>query len=147
MPSYTSHEGKWYPAKERIALKNKSDKPFEYKGQTINPGDDFIYEGGDREALKELALAGEEYFGRNFKNDPDFLQAVRNMNFKNVDEYLENIGYDQEAVDKQFEETAEVVNRHELPKQVEAINVMGGGKDFSGSGKDMKGGWKEPPAL
>lgn len=136
MSSYVSHKGKWYPKKEKVSMVNKSGKVCKYKGEDIQPGDPFIYEGADREALKELAAAGEEHFGRDFRTEPEFLQAVRNQGFENVDQYLKHIGYDEEADDKRFEELAEVVGKHELPKRVAEINTMGGGRDRTGNSEN-----------
>jgi len=143
MPTYISHKGKWYAAKERIALKNKGKNSFEYKGETIEPGDDFIYKGADREALKELHNAGQEYFGRDFRTEPEFLQSIRTQGFQTVDAYLKHIGYDEEADDKKFKEKAEVVNRHELPQRVKEIKVMGGGSDTSDGKQSHVGGFGE----
>ena len=78
MPSWISNGGKWVPAKEKIALTNLSDKAIKYKGKDIEPGEPFIYEGADREALAELHRIGEEHLGHSFKDDNEFLEFLHN---------------------------------------------------------------------
>ena len=147
-PTYVSHKGKWYAAKERVALKNKSDKPFKYKDEMIQPGQEFIYEGPDREALKELAKREKEYFGKDFRTDPDFIKSTRTMGFPDVETYLKQMGYDEKADDAKFKEKASVVSAHELPKKVKEIKIMAtGGRDTSGSGKSIYGGLGTQPEI
>lgn len=143
MPSYVSHKGVWYPAKEKVALTNKSKKAFTYQGKVINPGDPFIYEGPDREALRELFAEGQETRGQDFRRDPEFIQACRNRGFNTVDDYLAFINYDEAADDKKFKEKAAQVTSHEISERVKELNFMGGGKDTSGAGKSFIGGFGE----
>ena len=141
-PTFISNKGKWVPAKEEIGLVNKSDKVIEYNGEKIQPGQPFIYKGADREALKVLHNAKVEYLGTDFRQDPEFLQAVRNQGFNTVDDFLKNMGYDEEADTKKFEERAAVVKAHDIPKKVNEINVLGGGRDMSGNkDNDAVGGF------
>ena len=141
MPRFISNGGEWSPAKEQIGLINKSNEVFVYDGKEIQPGEHFIYDGPDREALKMLHEQGEEKLGKNFHHDPDFMQAVRNMGFDNVKQYLKIIGYDEAKQKAEFEAKASVVSRHELPQRVREINIMGGGKDTSGNKADTIGGF------
>ena len=144
MAKFISDGGQWSPGKEHIGLTNLSDKPIKYDGKTYEPGEPFIYIGPDREAVKMLNEAGEEKLGHYFKNDPEFLQAVRNIGFQNADEYLAQIGYDEEKAKEEFNKKASVVNKHELPKKAKEIIIMGGGKDTSGSkDNDVIGGFGE----
>lgn len=156
MPTFISHKGKWYPQKEKVALKNYSKKIIKnpstdpkYKGEKIEPGEDFIYSGGDRAALFELwrNKIEEGFLGQDFRSNPEFLQAVRNMGYTSYKKYLKDIGFNEEKVDKEFEEKAEVVNKHELPKRVEALDTLAGGRDTSGGGQDMKGDFSLPPGF
>jgi len=147
MPNYVSHEGIWHPAKEKVGLINKSGKTIKVEDKEVNDGEPYIYEGPDRAALFELFKDNVETLGMSFKNNPEFLSAVRNMGFSNVDEYLKSIGYDdQKALDEFIEKAAEV-KRHELPKKVEAIKVLGGGKDFAAQGEDQYGGFGKPAGV
>ena len=145
MPQYTSCKGTWHPAKEQIGLVNKSESEIEHNGKKIKPGEHFIYEGPDREAIKELFIAKQETFGSDFRRDTEFLQSVRNMGFeageKGVEAYLKFIGYDEEADDKKFKEEASVINRHTLPQRHKEILAMGGGNDTSGAKQDVIGGF------
>lgn len=138
MPRFISHGGVLHPAKERVALRNKSDYSFQYNGETIEPGDEFIYEGPDREATKIIHEHGREVvgpdgkkvmaLGRDFKTEPEFIDYYRRkLGYKTAEEYLESIGYDQEAETKKFYERASVVNKHDLPRKVKEIEMIAGG--------------------
>ena len=146
MSTYVSAEGLWYPGKEKVGLVNKSKKTIKIDGKDIKPGEPFIYEGPDRAALIELHKAGEENFGITFRQNPEFLQAVRNMGFNDVEKYLEWAGYDKEKADKDFQAKIARVSKHELPKRVESINIIGGGQNTAGSG-DRYGGFGEQPTT
>ena len=154
MPSYISKAGKWFPRKERVALKNYSDKTIKnpstderLKEEEIKPGEDYIYSGPDRAALYELWKVKAEHFGEDFRTNPEFLQAVRNMGYTSYKKYLKDIGYDEKKVSEDFAKQAEEITKHELPKKVKAIDTLAGGRDFSGSGQDMKGGFTLPPGF
>ena len=133
MARFISNGGEWVPAKEQIGLVNKSSEPIVYNEKEVQPGEHFIYDGADREALKMLHAEQEEHLGRNFEHDPEFMQAVRNMGFDTVKQYLKVIGYDKVKQQEEFDKNAAVVSRHELPEKVREIAVMGGGKDTSGT--------------
>ena len=136
------------PAKEEIGLINKSEQVIEYEGQKIKPGQPFIYRGPDREALKLLHKAGAATLGQDFRHDPEFLQAVRNQGFTSIDDYLKNIGYDEKADEDKFTKRTATVKAHEIPSRVEKINVMGGGKDFSGNkDNDIVGGFGDEKRI
>lgn len=141
MPRYISKDGVWFPAKEKVGLENKSNKEIEVNGEKVAPGDPFIYEGPDRGAVIELHKAGEETLGTNFENDPDLVDRVRQRGYKDMKEYKKKMGYDAEKAEKEFNEKASIVNKHELPKRAKAIEIMGGGR---GGGKYEKGGFGKP---
>ena len=142
MPSFVSNKGLWSPAKEEIGLINKSEKVIDYDGKKIQPGQPFIYNGPDREALKMLEDSGAATLGTDFRHDPEFRQAVRNQGFENIDAYLKHIDYDEAVDEKKFKEKTATVKAHEIPARVAKINVMGGGKDFSGDkANDVVGGF------
>lgn len=153
-PSYVSKGGVWYPAKERVALKNFSNKPIKnpstdekLKEEVVQPGEDYIYSGPDRAALFELWKAKVETFGEDFRTNPEFLQAVRNMGYSSYKKYLKDIGFDEEKMEKDFKKNADTVTKHDLPKRVEALNTLAGGRDTSGQGKDRYGGFDLPDEL
>lgn len=154
MPNWISKGGKWFPQKEKVALKNYSEKVIknpstepELKDQEIKPGEDYIYSGPDRAALYELWKDKVSYLGEDFRINPEFLQAVRNMGYTSYKKYLKDIGFDEEKMEDDFKEKSTEVNLHELPKKVEALDILAGGKDTSGGGQDIKGEWKSPPGL
>lgn len=154
MPNYVSKGGKWYPAKEKVALKNYSEKTIEnpstdekFKEEKVKPGEDYIYSGADRAALYELWKEKVEYLGGDFRTNPDFLQACRNMGYSSYKKYLKDIGFDEKKMEEDFEKKAEKVVKHELPKKVKAIDALAGGKDFSGGGQDVKGDFNTPPGF
>ena len=154
MANWNSDKGKWHPMKERVALKNYSEEVIKnpstdekYKGEEIKPGEDYIYSGPDRAALYELWQVRAESFGEDFRTNPDFLQAVRNMGYSSYKKYLKDIGFDEKKIDEKFKEKAEKVNMHELPKRVKALNTLAGGRDTSGGGNDMTGDFNSPPGF
>lgn len=146
MPTYVSHEGLMYPAKEKVGLVNNSGKAMKHPitGEMIGAGDPYIYEGPDRAAMYELYLADKSgntvTFGQHFSQNTDFLQMVRNLGFKDKEEYLKFIGYNAEENKKQFEQKASVINKHELPQRVAAVKVLGGGKDYSSGSRNNRYG-------
>ena len=154
MPTYRSLGGVWHPGKEKVALKNNSTKTIKnpstdakLKDEEVKPGEDFIYQGPDRAALYELWKVKAETFGTDFRKDPEFLQAVRNMGYTGYKQYLKDIGFDEDAMEKQFEENCEKVILHDLPQKVKALDIMAGGMDTAGGGNDIKGDFKAPPGF
>ena len=154
MPNYVSKAGVWYPAKEKVALKNFSEKAIKnpstdekYKDEEVKPGEDYIYSGPDRAALFEMWKAKVENFGEDFRRNPEFLQAVRNMGYSSYKKYLKDIGFDEKKMEEDFKQKAEEINKHELPKKVKAIDMLAGGRDTSGGGQDVRGEWKSPPGF
>lgn len=154
MPRYISRAGVWHPAKEKVGLKNYSNKVIKnpstdekHKDEEIKPGEDFIYSGPDRAALYELWEAKVKNFGEDFRTNPDFLQAVRNMGYSSYKAYLKDIGFNEAKMEEDFTKKAEEVNLHELPQKVKAIDTLAGGRDTSGQGQDIRGEWKSPPGF
>lgn len=155
MPSFVSDRGFWHPAKENIGLTYKGKEPIPREklpdsvhiaGAVLNPGDPFIYDGPDRGALIHIQRDNQGQIpGRHFRHDTEFLQAVRNRQFNSVDEFLKVIGYDELDEKKKFEEKMSRIQAHEVPKKVAAIEVLGGGRDFSGQGMDVVGEFTEAP--
>lgn len=154
MPSYISKGGIWYPKNERVGLKNNSKETIKnpstsekFKGEEIKPGEDYIYEGPDRAALFEFWKEKVEFFGTDFRKEPEFLQACRNMGYNSYKTYLKDIGFDEKRLEEEFAKKVNEVNKHELPDKVEALNALAGGRDTSGGGNDMKGAFGTPPIL
>lgn len=154
MARFVSFRGKMYPANESVSLiyagKNKiakEDLPdtvtIPENQKFLEPGQSFLYNGPDREALKMLHEQGVEYLGQDFMEDPEFMQISRNRGFNTVKEYLKAIGYDEAKDEAEFKKRASIVSMHELPQRVAEINVLGGGKDMSGNKADIIGGFGE----
>ena len=135
MSRFISKDGVWHPAKEKVALVNRKT------------GEPFIYEGADRAALFELFQQKVETLGTDFRYDADLLNRIRQLGFKDIEEYLKFIGYDSEKVEAHFKKNASIINKHELPEKVAAIEKMGGGVDTSGQGNDIPGGFGKPKDL
>ena len=144
MATFVSDRGLWHAAKEHIGglvyqgkeSINKEDLPksIVISGEVLNPGDPFIYNGLDREALKMLNkegydLKGVQVIGNDFRHLPEFLQAVRTMGFNSVDEYLAHLGYDEKKDEAEFKSKAGRVSAHEVTKSVDAINILAGGRN------------------
>ncbi len=146
MPSFVSKDGVWHPAKEHAVLPHLSGTKNE------------VYDGPDRAAEFELGQVhgldkdGKPKittFGSNFRKDPDFINRVRQMGYKNISEYLEDIGYDKEKVEADFKEKAAEIIKHQEPKRNPEVAMQGGGVDTSGKGGDLIGGFgpeRERPA-
>jgi len=147
MPKFNSFEGEWQPAHEKVALINHSAETQVINGEEIGPGEPYIYSGKDRAALKMLYDLKEEKMGDNFRKSPDFIAKVRQFGFENVDKYLEFIGYDADKHKKEFEDYQKTINTHKAPKKKKGTKRIGGGKDFSNSGKDRYGDFGLPPEV
>jgi hypothetical protein len=147
VPRYISKGGRWYPAKEKVALKNITKETKVIDGEEVGPGEPYIYEGPDRAALFELFREKVETFGIEFEKDPELINRVRQLGYKSVKAYAKAMGYDKDKVEEEFEKHAAVISKHDLPKKVKEIEQLGGGRDFSGQGQDKYGGFGEPKDM
>lgn len=174
MPSWVSDgSARWHPAKESVSLKNISNKAIvvEMKDdagkifkRTVQPGADYIYEGPDRAAMYQWweengRPSAEEMkknesnvtFGEDFKSNTEFMEQYakfRNMfGFKDVDEYLKYLGFDQVKAQKRFEDNASVVRVHDLPSRSPEIKKLGGGRDYATGKNNVYGGFGDPAEL
>jgi hypothetical protein len=136
MPTYISKGGEWYPAHEHVVLPHLTGTSRE------------VYDGPDRAALYALWVeSGKpedakrclDHLGSNFKNDPDFVNRVRQLGFTSVDEYLKFVGYDEKAAMAEAEKKITTVKSHEIVKRAKAVENDGGGVEF-GSGKVLERG-------
>ena len=136
MPTWISKEGEWFPAKEHAVLPHLSGTSRE------------VYDGPDRGALYQLwqesgkpedAKRCLEHLGSNFRNDPDFINRVRQLGFSSVKEYLAFIGYDETKAMKQAEDNLVRVKSHEVLKRAKAVETEGGGVEF-GTGEVLAKG-------
>ena len=145
MGEFKSIGGVWHPKQEKnLALKNKSDVTMVVDGKDIKPGEDFIYNGPDREAKRfiiEEEGPGSKTMGRHFTRDPEFIKAVKTMGFNNAEEYLKFIDYDEDVLKKKESELLDEVS-HQAPEEHEETLISGGGKDMSGTkANDSIGGF------
>ena len=158
MPSWiTDQDGKWHPAKEKVALTNYGKRFKDKKtGEWVNTGEPYIYEGPCRAALFELwqidKTGATTTIGENFRQNTEFLEsfakARQAFGFANVEDYLTYLGYDISKAKADFEKKASVLAKHELPKKVEEIKKLGGGSDTANPGKNIKyGGFGEPQEV
>ena len=148
MPSFVSINGVWHAAKEKVGLVNLSGKAKIINGVTVQPGDPYVYEGPDRAALYMLYENKVETLGQDFARDPQMVDLVRKMGFKDMKEYCDFMGIDPtEAAKAAKDVLALQVTKHELPKRVKEIEVMSGGTE-RGTGKEIrKGGFGDAPDL
>lgn len=159
MPSYISKEGEWSPKKEIVALTNNGpDFTDPVTKRLIKHGQPYIYEGPCRAALFELwesagkptnidskEKAKELKMGSNFRKSPEFLQMLRDLNFKSAEEYLAWVGYDATKAEEDFKGKASIVTTHDLPTRVAEVKRIGGGDNKANPGRDVKyGGFGEP---
>lgn len=176
MSTWISDEkGVWHPAKERVPLYNLSDKTLEIEqvsstGEkfkvTVPPGSSYIYEGPDRAAMLQWweengrptaeqmqeRINGSVTFGDDFRKNTEFMEqyAKSRMMFghKNVEEYLQYIGYDQKVYHERFLKKASIVATHDAPAKVKEIQMVGGGTDRANPGKNIRmGGFGEHPSV
>lgn len=155
MPRWiTDEKGKWYPAKEKVALRNNSKESIvnpsatwsNHFGEEVGAGEPFIYEGPDRAALEQLFAEGNlEFLGNDWREDPYILDIVRERGYKDVETYAKAKGFNETKAKERFESLAAVTASHEITKKVEAIKKIGGGQDSSGQGNDAYGGFGVPP--
>jgi len=136
--------GEWYPRKEKVGLVNTSDKTITVNGKEIPPGDPFIYEGPDRDALTILhqqdPTGGATKLGKDFRIDPEFLSKVRQLGFKTVNDYFKFIGYDEEKAKEKFEKEVAIPSREEIVRAKDTTK-LGGGRDLSGNNQNYVGGF------
>jgi hypothetical protein len=91
-----------------------------------------------------LKQEGLDYFGRDFRSHPEFLQACRNMGFNNYEDYLKAIGYDEKKAKEEFESKASVINSHKEPERHKEVVMLAGGREMTKSSKgdnDFVGGF------
>lgn len=143
MPTWISKDGVWHPAKEKVGLTNLSGKTKTVDGKKVKPGEPYVYEGPDRAALFELYKEKVDTLGTEFISDPEFINRVRQLGFT-MEEYLKFVGYDKEKVEEEFKKKAAIVNKHEIPEKIEAIQTLGGGMDTTGMNPARYGGFGEP---
>ena len=174
MSTWVSDEkGIWHPAKERVALKNYSDKSIKLKKkaddgkeytETIHPGEDYIYEGPDRAALfqwweengrisqEEMKkLDGNVTMGEDFRMNQEFREqfakARQMFGFNTVEEYLNYLGYDAEKGRQRFEQSASKVTKHDMPQKISEIKKLGGGQDYATGKLNRYGGFGDAPNV
>jgi len=174
MPNWISDEkGLLHPAKEQVALVNRSNKSITIEQtsddgkkfkMTVKPGASYIYEGPDRAAMfqwwEENGKPTAEQIksmpndsitvGTNFQTNQEFMDFYAKyrqaFGFQNMKEFLDYLGYDAVKQKKRFEEKSQEVKLHELPERVPEIKKIGGGDDRANPGKNQRyGGWGEQP--
>ncbi len=68
--------------------------------------------------------------------------------FKDVNAYLEYIGYDQKKLHENFLKKSAIVATHDAPSKVAEIQRVGGGTDNANPGKNIRmGGFGDMPSL
>lgn len=160
MSSYVSKEGVFHPAKESVSLTNYGpdfNDPL-IPGRIVKTGMQYIYEGPCRAALFDIWEANgkpegvdkdkakEMTIGNNFRKSPEFLQMLRDLNFKSAEDYLNWVGYDAKENEKNFRDKASVITTHDAPRKVQEIKKLGGGNNTAG--KDVQyGGFGEPAGV
>lgn len=134
MPSYVSKLGKWTPATEKVII------------NVQGVGEKTVYEGPDREAVKELETAGEKHFGVDFRYDPDFLQRIRAKGYKDMNEYLKELGFNEDEYVKDIEEK-EIKQKSTIKGRKRLQNNFNGGQDLANPSNSKFGAFKEMPAV
>lgn len=168
MSTWISDEkGVWHPAKERVPLYNRSEKTITIEQVSndgtkfkmdVAPGASYIYEGPDRAAMLQWweengkptaeqmqeKINGSVTFGDDFRKNTEFMEqySKSRMMFghKNVEEYLQYIGYDQKALHEKFLKKASIVATHDALPKVKEIQMVGGGTDRANPGQNVRMG-------
>jgi len=129
MPQYVSVFGLWKPAHEKVYL----------------PDEERFHDGEDREARRIIDENGGS-MGQHYKTNLDLITIAHQRGFKDVDEYLKFLGYDEKKAQVKFDEELSKVHKHEAPKRLEPARIdRSGGDDTSGHGNHMKGALDAPP--
>lgn len=176
MSTWISDEkGVWHPAKEKVSLYNRSDRTIEIEQTasdgtkfkvTVPPGEPYIYNGPDRSAMLQWweengkptaeqmqdKIDGNVTFGDDFRKNTEFMEQYAKFRamfgFKDVDEYLKYIGYDQKELHARFLKKASIIATHEAISKVEEIKRIGGGDDRANPGSNIRmGGFGDHPAV
>jgi len=95
--------------------------------------------------MQQLFEEGVDHLGGEFRNDPELITRVRQLGYKDVDEYAKIMGFDKKKAKAKFEEQSAVVQRHENPTKAKKEPIPGGGIDTTGQGQDRLGGFGDPP--
>jgi len=140
MAKFVSIGGEWSPRQESFSMTNTFGRTLSSNlivgpdgSHEVKEGDLFIYTGPDREAVKMLKAENLDFFGRNFKTDPEFLQATRNMGFNSPADYLKQIGFDEEEEIKKQKKNAKKIVKGGIKKTADEVNYLAGGKDSTGN--------------
>jgi len=124
MPRYVSNDGKWTPAKEKVAITNSKGEPE-------------IYDGPDRAALEEMKAGNVE--SRYFWEDTEWVNRVRQLHNMSMKEYMDSVGFDKTVSETDFKKKLEVVNTHKEEGRKPASKFASGGKNTAGSGGSLEG--------
>ena len=157
MPRFISDEGVWVVAKERVSLKNEtgavavnpSVEGSKYHKEQIQPGEDFIYEGPDRAALKmlqELDLAEQGYMGQHYSESPELFELARTKGYDNVEDYVKKLGYKTDKAKELVKKYKDTYYSHSGPAKVTGTKFKGGGTNTAGTGNDIEGDFGDPKA-
>lgn len=138
MPRYDSIGGKWYPANEKVLLTDVD----------IEKGENPIYEGPDRAAIKELESLGLEFHGQDYSENEDMLERVRNLGYSTIDEYLEKRRgiKREEYLKKQETKHKKTVTTNHDKKNLSAPKKFPSGGDNTANllKGSLKGGFDDP---
>lgn len=142
MPKFVSIVGKFYPAKEY------------YVNPDARPGENPVYEGPDRAAMDFMRENGHldekgniiSYPGQDAFADPDNMMRARQLGYKNVEEMLEGVfGITRKSIEEKAKQTLAILEPHDNKKpRTPDRSGIGGGRDYSGQGKDRLGGFGDP---
>lgn len=174
MPTWISDErGILHPAKERVGLRNFSGKPIKITMtdddgkkfiKTIQPDEDYVYEGPDRAAIFQWweengkpnadamkAMDGNVTMGEDFKANGEFLKQFANakqtQGFNTIEEYLSYLGYDEKKRHEEFLKKASITTKHDAPARIAEAKKIGGGQDYATGKLNRYGGFGDAPNV
>ena len=160
MGQWISDGGIMYPANERVSLKNTSEKMIinpsvegsKFYKEEVEPGNDYIYEGPCRDAMKHLVDQGLDpytgFIGTHFMMSNEMYEIARAKGYDNVEDMIEKTtNYNAKDAKEKVEAYRKKFNTRKAPERVKAINPPSGGRNEAGTGGDLSGGMGEPKPI
>ena len=158
MAKFISDEGIQYPANERIGLKNETKEMMinpsvegsRFYGEEVEPGDDYIYEGPCRDAIKILTDLGlypdPGFMGEHYTTNNDLINLAKYKHYDTVQDYVKGeVHYDAEEAQNKIKEYREKFFSRKPAERVKPIKPISGGRNTAGTEGSISGGMGDIP--
>ena len=157
MGKWISDGGLMFPANERVGLTNNTGKTLTnpsmegsmFYEEQVADGQDYIYEGPDRDSMKYLKDQGfleQGYMGTHFMNSNDMFELARAKGYDNVEDYIKKTtAWDEDKSKEVIEKRKKEFFTRKAPERVKAVNLKGGGDNTAPGGSGgISGGIGDP---